>query len=79
MKKQVTSYVLIKYQFPKRVAIKAKREIPYEIKLAARLVLDELVFKWNKNTLEKKINKAIDEEDYQAFDKLSKEYTKYLK
>ncbi|WP_279402013.1 hypothetical protein [Piscibacillus salipiscarius] len=43
MKKQVTSYVLIKYQFPKRVAIKAKREVPYEIKLAARLVLDELV------------------------------------
>ncbi|TFB22111.1 IDEAL domain-containing protein [Filobacillus milosensis] len=79
MKKQVTSYVLIRYQFPKRVAIKAKKEVPYEIKLAARLVLDELVFKWNKDALEEQINQAIDQKDYQAFDTLSKKYTKYLK
>ncbi|MFD2639289.1 IDEAL domain-containing protein [Piscibacillus salipiscarius] len=78
MKKQVTSYVLIKYQFPKRVAIKAKREVPYEIKLAARLVLDELVFMWNKNALEEQINTAIDQGDQRAFDELSKKYAKYL-
>ncbi|SEP79817.1 IDEAL domain-containing protein [Piscibacillus halophilus] len=78
MKKQVTSYVLIRYQFPKRVAIKAKREVPYEIKLAARLVLDELVFMWNKNALEEQINLAIDQEDYDAFNELSKKYAKYL-
>ncbi|RPF50148.1 IDEAL domain-containing protein [Aquisalibacillus elongatus] len=78
MKKQVTSYVLIRYQFPKRVAIKAKREVPYDIKLAARLVLDELVFMWNKNALEEQINIAIDQDDQQTFHELSKRYAKYL-
>ncbi|MGM8214759.1 IDEAL domain-containing protein [Bacillaceae bacterium W0354] len=78
MKKQGTSYVLIKYQFPKRIAIRARREVPYEFRLAARLVLDELIFNKNKQTLEQQINEAIDHNDTKTFHALSKLYAKYL-
>ncbi|PKR78254.1 hypothetical protein CEY16_00405 [Halalkalibacillus sediminis] len=78
MKKQVTSYVLIRYHFPKHVKIKAKKDVPYEIRLAARLTLDELVFKLNKSQLEKQINQAIDDHDQHSFAELSKQYAKYV-
>jgi len=78
MKKQGTSYVLIKYQFPNRVVIRARREVPYEFRLAARLVLDELMYKQNKELLEQQINDALDHNDTETFAKLSKLYAKYL-
>lgn len=78
MKKQGTSYVLIKYQFPKKIAIRARREVPYEFRLVARLVLDELIFNQNKQTLERQINEAIDQNDTKRFYELSKQYSKYL-
>ncbi|MDV2582498.1 IDEAL domain-containing protein [Alkalibacillus haloalkaliphilus] len=79
MKNQVTSYVLIRYQFPKTIAIKARREIPYEFKLASRLLLDEMVFEFNKHRLEEQINDAIDQQDIEQFNALSKQYAKYVK
>ncbi|GAA0471060.1 IDEAL domain-containing protein [Alkalibacillus silvisoli] len=79
MKNQVTSYVLIRYQFPKTIAIKARREVPYEFKLASRLLLDEMVFNFNKGLLEERINEAIDKQDIEQFKKLSKQYAKYVK
>ncbi|MET3683536.1 uncharacterized protein YpiB (UPF0302 family) [Alkalibacillus flavidus] len=79
MKKQVTSYVLVKYQFPKDVAVKARRDIPYEVKLASRLFLDELVYTFNKQRLEEQINHALDQGDVETFLGLSQEYGKYVK
>ncbi|WP_188207041.1 IDEAL domain-containing protein [Alkalibacillus aidingensis] len=78
MKKQVTSYVLVKYRFPKSIVIKARRDVPYEFKLTSRLILDEIMFKWNKQVLEDKINEAIDQQNIDDFDRLSKQYSKYI-
>lgn len=58
--------------------IAAKREIPYEIKLSSRLILDELCFQYNKKTLEKAINVAIDTGRSDAFQELSKSYSHYI-
>ncbi len=77
MKTQKVNYVLRKYSAKNGSSFKAKREISFEIKLASRLVLDELVSTWNKSNLEQRINDSIDEEDKVAFLKLSKEYQFY--
>ncbi|MEC5423717.1 IDEAL domain-containing protein [Virgibacillus sp. C22-A2] len=56
----------------------AKREIPYEIKLYSKLVLDELCFNWNKEKLEVAINSAIDSGNREAFYELSKVYSHFI-
>ncbi|WP_027963833.1 hypothetical protein [Halalkalibacillus halophilus] len=78
MKKHVTSYILIRYQLPKQIALKARRDVPYELKLASRLVMDELVYRWNQDLLESKINRSIDENDQDAFNYYSKLYKNYI-
>ncbi len=74
MKKQIESYRYVRYQGQ---ALKARREITYEIKLSSRLILDELCFKWNKEKLATAINRSIDQNDKKEFLKLSKAYSKY--
>lgn len=56
----------------------ARKEIPFEFKLKAQLVLDELCFKWNKEQLVRKLNHAIDTNNKEEFRQLSKEYNDYI-
>ncbi|MGM8213669.1 IDEAL domain-containing protein [Virgibacillus sp. W0430] len=75
MEKQKVSYRYHRYE-GKQIA--ARREIPYEIRLSSRLILDELCFKYNKEMLETEINAAIDKGSVDAFQKLSKSYSQYI-
>ncbi|MRG86897.1 IDEAL domain-containing protein [Salinibacillus xinjiangensis] len=79
MKKQKTSYILVKYKNCSPQPFRAKKEIPYEIKLAARLFLDESMFNWQKARLERQINSAIDLGDRNQFEELSIKYQPYIK
>ncbi len=79
MKKQYTSYKLSRLHFSNgHMPMKARKDMKYEIKLAARLILDEAIYQWNKSHLEKRINVAIDTEDIEAFNDLSKQYAEYV-
>lgn len=73
MKKQKVAYLLRKQGFGKK-KIQARLEISFELKLAARLILDEITYRWNKQILEQKINAAIDHGDRKEFESLSKDY-----
>lgn len=75
MKKQKLVYRYFRYDGN---VLHAKREIPYELKLSSRLLLDELCFSWNKAHLESAINHAIDEGNKEKFMKLSKEYKHFV-
>ncbi|HLR66565.1 IDEAL domain-containing protein [Virgibacillus alimentarius] len=75
MKKQKTIYRYYRYEGN---ILHAKREIPYELKLTSRLILDELCFKWNKKRLEAAINRSIDTGNKQEFLKLSKAYNHFI-
>lgn len=75
MKKQKVIYRYIKYDGQ---VLKAKREIPYEIKLASRLLLDELCFNWNRERFINQINDSIDTRDKNKFLHLSKMYHDFL-
>lgn len=77
MKKQKTSFRLVKANFVANKPIKAKREVSFSIKLAARLWLDEITYNWNKQRLEEAINSAIDSNDKDSFDVLSVQYQPY--
>jgi uncharacterized protein YpiB (UPF0302 family) len=59
-------------------SLQAKREIPYEIRLQAQLILDELCFEWNKKMLEKQLNESIDTNNKKEFMRLSQLYKQYL-
>ncbi|HLQ71918.1 MAG TPA: IDEAL domain-containing protein [Bacillota bacterium] len=59
--------------------LQAKREIPYDIKITSRLLLDELCFKWNKEYLTVLIDEALDHHDEAAFRHLSKKYGHYFR
>ncbi|WP_186579214.1 IDEAL domain-containing protein [Aquibacillus kalidii] len=77
MKKHKVNYKLKEFSRQKVSRIVAKREISYEIKLASKLILDELCFNWNKARLEEQINESIDLRDKQTFLKLSKDFQTY--
>ncbi|WP_407272924.1 hypothetical protein [Radiobacillus sp. PE A8.2] len=77
MKKHKVVYKLSVFGNRKGSKIVAKREIPFEIKLAAKLILDDLCFSWNKTHLETKINESIDKMDKEGFMILSKQYQPY--
>lgn len=74
MEKQKQVYRYYRYDGKKLLA---KREIPFEIKLSSRLMLDELCYKWNKAIIETAINEAIEQGDKEEFIKLSKKYKHY--
>lgn len=75
MKKQKMIYRYYRYDGS---VLHAKREIPYELKLSSRFILDELCFNWNKEKLEAAINRSIDTGNKQEFIKLSKAYSHYI-
>ena len=76
MKKQKVDYHYIKYEGQ---VLQAKREIPFEIKLSSRLLLDELCFNWNKERFINQINDSIDVRDREEFLRLSRMYNKFLR
>ncbi|SDM01399.1 MULTISPECIES: IDEAL domain-containing protein [Sediminibacillus] len=79
MKKHKINYRLQAFGTNRKSKIVARREISYEIKLATKLLLDELCFNWNKSRLEAQINNSIDASDREAFLSLSEQYQSYVK
>ncbi|CDQ40739.1 MULTISPECIES: IDEAL domain-containing protein [Virgibacillus] len=75
MKKQKTVYQFYRYSGK---GIKAKREIPFELRFSSRLLLDELCFNYNKAFLEERINRSIDEGNEDSFLKLSEHYRHFI-
>ncbi|GAE94645.1 hypothetical protein JCM21714_3822 [Gracilibacillus boraciitolerans JCM 21714] len=78
MKKQKLNYQLKMLRKNNQSELKAKREIPFEIRLASQLLLDDLCFRWNKARLEKDINQSLDEQNEEAFKELSKTFNSYI-
>lgn len=74
VKKHKSTYQIQRYRGP---VIRSHKEISFEIQLRTRLLLDELSFQWNKEKLQKDIDRSIDESDRAAFMKLSHAYKAY--
>lgn len=56
MKKQFSSYKLSRLHFSNgHLPIMARKDMNLEIKLAARLILDEAIYQWNKEYLENEL------------------------
>ncbi|SES69050.1 hypothetical protein SAMN05216389_101430 [Oceanobacillus limi] len=70
--------VIFRYHPYDGKVIKARREIPYDVKLTARLVLDEICFNWNKAQLEAKLNSSIEEGNKEKFEQLREAYLDYI-
>ncbi|MBP2076688.1 hypothetical protein [Oceanobacillus polygoni] len=75
MKKEKIVYRFYRYEGEK---LQAKREIPYELRLFSRLILDELCFNWNKNRLEEDINSSIEKGNKEEFVKASEAYRHFI-
>lgn len=75
MKKEKVSLRFLRYDGK---PVQAKRELPYGIYLQARLHLDVICFKYNRSVLEKSINKALEENDKEAFQELSERYKQFI-
>jgi len=75
MKKEKIIRVFFRYEGK---PIQAKREVPYEIRLQARLMMDVVCFQFNKARLEEDLNIALEEGDKSAFQQLSGEYKHYI-
>lgn len=56
----------------------AKIEIPFEMKLQATLILDQLCYSWNKKQLQKQLDDALARGDEKQFEELSKAYRNYI-
>ncbi|WP_163582977.1 IDEAL domain-containing protein [Gracilibacillus saliphilus] len=78
MKKHKVSYQMKVFHMNPKSVLRARREIPYEIRLASRLVLDDLCFTWNKARLEEEINQSIDDNNKETFKTLSETYNSYI-
>ncbi|UOQ43538.1 IDEAL domain-containing protein [Halobacillus salinarum] len=77
MRKQKMIYVLRRDPDYRGREITAKRELSFGIRLASRLMLDELTFELNKERLDREINTAIDNNDREEFQRLSIAYQPY--
>lgn len=55
-----------------------RNEMPYHMQLTARLVLDNLCYKWNKTYLLKRINYALETSNKQLFHEYSSKYKKFM-
>lgn len=58
--------------------INAKRDLPYEIKMTSRLLLDALCFEWDKKTLMDAIDDALQANNEAAFKQLSEHYRQFI-
>ncbi|MGM8366298.1 IDEAL domain-containing protein [Virgibacillus sp. W0181] len=75
MEKQKVIYRYLRYE-GKVMAV--RREIPYEIKLSSRMILDEMCFNYNKEQLQLAINTAIESGSKSDFQQLSKSYCHFI-
>ncbi len=79
MRKQKMIYVLRRDPEYRGREITAKRELSFGIRLASRLLLDQMIFEFNKERLDKEINMAIDNNDREEFHRLSEKYQPYTR
>lgn len=75
MEKHILKYRFYRYRGG---VLFAKRDVPYDIKLSSRLLLDELCFKWNKQYIINCIDEAIDQRNEEAFIKYSQLYKSFI-
>ncbi|GAB3060694.1 IDEAL domain-containing protein [Virgibacillus ainsalahensis] len=75
MKKEKIVYRYFRYTGK---MIKAKKEVSFETRLTARMILDEVCFNWNKEQLSAAIDESIKEGNKQEFMKLSEAYKDYV-
>lgn len=75
MKKEKVIYKFFRYDGK---VLLAKKEIPFEMKLTARLILDQLCYTWNKKQLQKQLNEALDNGEKEEFNKLSESYKSFI-
>ncbi len=75
MKKQKTNYRFFRYDGK---VLLARKEIPFEMKLAARLILDELCYSWNKKHIQERLDQALLDGDEKEFANLSKEFQQFI-
>ncbi|SHG21253.1 IDEAL domain-containing protein [Ornithinibacillus halophilus] len=75
MKKEKVVYRYFPYSGK---VLQARREIPFEMRLTAQMVLDELCFNWNKKQLEAELNSSIDKGNKEKFKELSEAYMDYI-
>ncbi|GGA73220.1 hypothetical protein [Ornithinibacillus halotolerans] len=75
MKKEKVVYRFYPY---KGKVLAAKKEIPFEMKLISRLILDEICFNYNKGILEDKINESIKKGNKKEFASVREEYLHYI-
>ncbi|HLS67656.1 MAG TPA: IDEAL domain-containing protein [Pseudogracilibacillus sp.] len=71
MKKERTVYKFYRYAGK---AIVAKKDTPFEMKLQATLLLDDLCYTWNKEQLQRQLDEALDRRDRETFMTLSEKY-----
>lgn len=77
MKKQKACFTLRRYNQGYAKYIIAKRDYSFEDTLMATLLLDELTFHRNKQSIDQAIDEAIQLGDKQAFNKLAHTYRHY--
>lgn len=75
MKREKLVYRYFRYEGE---ILKARKETPFEFKLTARMMLDELCFNWNKEKLEVAINSAIETGNKEEFIQLSELFKQYV-
>ncbi len=75
MKKHVLKYRFFRYRGGVLIA---KRDVPFDIKITSRMLLDELCFEWNKQFIVDRINESIDKKDEKAFIKYSELYKNFI-
>lgn len=64
MKKEKVVMIFFRYDGK---PVQAKREVSFELRLQARLILDEICFQYNRFRLEESLNKALENRDKSAF------------
>lgn len=78
MKKQKVCFTLRRYNQGYAKYIIAKRDYSFEDGLMATLLLDDLIFHHNKQTIDQAIDEAITSGDEAAFKQLSARYQHYF-
>ncbi|RKQ31254.1 hypothetical protein [Oceanobacillus halophilus] len=75
MKKQKVVYRFCRYKGEK---LHARKEIPYELKFSAQLLLDEICFNWNKQKIVEKLNHSIETGNKNDFISFSNAYKQFV-
>lgn len=79
MKKHKNSYQLKTFHYvDTQYPIQARKEIAFDIQLAAQLLLDDLISEYNKASFDREVNHAIDNHDNIRLLELSKNSHHYL-